>query len=59
MKASVGDRIVMAGEQVDRPTRDGEVLEVRGANGAPPRASVRTPRRAEWRCTDKHLEVAR
>ena len=36
MKASVGDRIVMAGEQVDRPTRDGEVLEVRGANGAPP-----------------------
>ncbi len=36
MKASVGDRIVMAGEQVDRPTRDGEVLEVRGADGAPP-----------------------
>ena len=31
MKASVGDRIVMAGEQVDRPTRDGVVLEVRGA----------------------------
>lgn len=36
MKASVGDRIVMAGERVDRPTRDGEVLEVRGADGAPP-----------------------
>lgn len=36
MKASVGDRIVMAGEQVDRPTRDGEVLEVRGVDGAPP-----------------------
>jgi hypothetical protein len=36
MKASVGDRIVMAGEQVDRPTRDGEVLEVRGPDGAPP-----------------------
>jgi len=36
MKASVGDRIVMAGEQVDRPTRDGEILEVRGAQGAPP-----------------------
>lgn len=36
MKASVGDRIVMAGEQVDRPTRDGEILEVRGDNGAPP-----------------------
>jgi hypothetical protein len=36
MKASVGDRIVMAGEQVDRPTRDGVILEVRGAQGAPP-----------------------
>ncbi len=36
MKASVGDRIVMAGEQVDRPTRDGVVLEVRGVGGAPP-----------------------
>ncbi|HEY7719552.1 MAG TPA: DUF1918 domain-containing protein [Pedococcus sp.] len=36
MKAQVGDRIVLAGEQVDRPTRDGEVLEVRGANGEPP-----------------------
>ncbi len=36
MKASVGDRIVMAGEQVDRPTRDGVVLEVRGSDGAPP-----------------------
>jgi Domain of unknown function (DUF1918)/Domain of unknown function (DUF1876) len=36
MKASVGDRIVMAGEQVDRPTRDGVVLEVRGVDGAPP-----------------------
>ena len=36
MKAAVGDRIVMAGEQVDRPTRDGEILEVRGKDGAPP-----------------------
>ncbi|MGB7981897.1 MAG: DUF1918 domain-containing protein [Candidatus Nanopelagicales bacterium] len=36
MKASVGDRIVMAGEQVDRPTRDGEILEVHGQAGAPP-----------------------
>lgn len=36
MKASVGDRIVMAGEQVDRPTRDGEILEVRGDDGSPP-----------------------
>ncbi len=36
MKATVGDRIVMAGEQVDRPTRDGEILEVHGQDGAPP-----------------------
>lgn len=36
MKAQKGDRIVLAGEQVDRPTRDGEVLEVRGKNGEPP-----------------------
>ena len=36
MKAQKGDRIVLAGEQVDRPTRDGEVLEVRGKDGEPP-----------------------
>lgn len=36
MKAKKGDHIVLAGEQVDRPTRDGEVLEVRGEDGAPP-----------------------
>lgn len=36
MKAAVGDRIVMAGEQVDRPTRDGEIVEVQGADGSPP-----------------------
>lgn len=36
MHAKVGDRIVLAGEQVDRPTRIGQVLEVRGAQGAPP-----------------------
>lgn len=36
MKAQTGDRIILAGEQVDRPTRDGEILEVRGKDGAPP-----------------------
>lgn len=36
MKASVGDRIVLAGEQVDRPTRDGQIVEVQGADGGPP-----------------------
>ena len=36
MKAKKGDRIILAGEQVDRPTRDGEVLEVRGEDGSPP-----------------------
>lgn len=36
MKAKAGDRIILAGEHVDRPTRDGEVLEVRGVDGSPP-----------------------
>ena len=36
MRAHVGDRIVLAAEHVDEPTRDGEVLEVRGADGGPP-----------------------
>jgi Domain of unknown function (DUF1918)/Domain of unknown function (DUF1876) len=36
MKAKTGDHIILAGEQVDRPTRDGEVLEVRGDDGSPP-----------------------
>jgi hypothetical protein len=36
MEAKTGDRIILAGERVDQPTRDGEIIEVRGANGAPP-----------------------
>lgn len=36
MRAHVGDRIVLAAEHVDEPTRDGEVLEVRGVDGGPP-----------------------
>lgn len=36
MRAHVGDRIVLAAEHIDEPTRDGEVLEVRGADGGPP-----------------------
>lgn len=36
MKASVGDRLVVKATHVDGPTRDGEVVEVRGADGAPP-----------------------
>ena len=36
MKAQQGDRIILAARHTDEPTRDGEVLEVRGANGAPP-----------------------
>lgn len=36
MHAQVGDHIVLAGEQVDMPTREGEVVEVRGKNGEPP-----------------------
>lgn len=36
MRAAPGDRIVLAASQVGHPTRDGEVIEVRGADGSPP-----------------------
>jgi len=36
VRAQVGDRIILAAEHVDEPTRDGEVLEVRGPDGGPP-----------------------
>ena len=36
MKASAGDRIVIKGHHVDEPSRDCEVLEVRGQDGEPP-----------------------
>lgn len=36
MKARVGDRIILAADHVDQPTRDGKIVEVRGADGGPP-----------------------
>jgi hypothetical protein len=36
MRASVGDRIVIASNQVDRPIRGGEVVELRHDDGSPP-----------------------
>ena len=36
MHASVHDRIVILSPRLDEPNRDGEILEVRGAEGAPP-----------------------
>lgn len=36
MKAAVGDRIVIASSMLDQPARDGEIVEVRGADGSPP-----------------------
>jgi len=36
MKAHQGDHIILAARHTDEPTRHGEVLEVRGANGDPP-----------------------
>lgn len=36
MRARVGDRIILAAEHIDEPTRDGEILEIRGADGLPP-----------------------
>ena len=36
MQAKVGDRIVVHGTHVSDVERDGEVLEVHGADGGPP-----------------------
>jgi Domain of unknown function (DUF1876)/Domain of unknown function (DUF1918) len=36
MRARAGDRIILAGELVDQPTRAGEVVEARGVDGGPP-----------------------
>lgn len=36
MYAEVGDRLVIHSVNVDGPVRDGEILEVHGADGEPP-----------------------
>jgi hypothetical protein len=36
MRAKPGDRIILAAPVIDGPLRDGEVLEARGDDGAPP-----------------------
>lgn len=36
MRAHVGDRIILAADHVDQPTRDGKIVEVRGSDGGPP-----------------------
>lgn len=36
MEAREGDRIVIRGRTVGSPDRQGEVIEVRGADGSPP-----------------------
>ena len=36
MRASVGDQLVVEGRKVDDARREGEVVEVRGQDGAPP-----------------------
>jgi hypothetical protein len=36
MRAAVGDRLRIKGHHVGEPDRSGEVVEVRGAEGAPP-----------------------
>lgn len=36
MQAKVGDRLVTESNRVDSPRREGEILEVRGEDGAPP-----------------------
>jgi hypothetical protein len=36
MHASVGERIIVRPTHGDEPSRDGEILEVRGPEGTPP-----------------------
>jgi hypothetical protein len=36
MHASPGDRIIIKGHRIGEPDHDGEILEVRGRDGAPP-----------------------
>ena len=36
MHASVGDRIVIKGHRIGEPSRDCEVIKVRGVDGGPP-----------------------
>ncbi len=36
MHATTGDRLVIQGNHVGEPLRDGEIIEVRGKDGAPP-----------------------
>jgi len=36
VKASAGDRILIAAAALGKPVRDGEILEVRGPLGTPP-----------------------
>jgi Domain of unknown function (DUF1918) len=36
MRAMVGDELVVRGRHVDDPNREGVIIEVHGADGAPP-----------------------
>ena len=36
MKAKVGDRLVVESHVVGSPRREGEIIEVQGADGGPP-----------------------
>ena len=36
MQAAAGDHLVVESNKVDAPRREGEILEVKGADGAPP-----------------------
>jgi hypothetical protein len=36
MHAQMGDHVVVEGKTVDTPRKEGEVIEVKGADGGPP-----------------------
>lgn len=61
MRAVVGDRMVTASPSIDRPVRDGEVLEVRGPDGSGPylvRWSDSGVETLFWPGSDSHVEHA-
>lgn len=48
MKAHAGDMIVIKGHYLGQPVRSGEIVEVRGDDGAPPYM-------VRWDDSDNHL----
>lgn len=48
LRTSPGDRLVVRGHYLGEPERDGEIVEVLGAGGAPPLGQILTRRRGSF-----------